>query len=59
MFPACKLICFCICSEVSSGSEEAEIDEDGVFRRKGWTWHLCYSGLTQPFPSPLSRWMVK
>jgi len=22
---------------VSSGSEEAEIDEDGVFRRKGWT----------------------
>jgi len=23
--------------EVSSGSEEVEIDEDGVFRRKGWT----------------------
>jgi len=34
---------FCICSEVSSGSEEAEIDEDGVFKRKGLSSHSAVS----------------
>ena len=34
MLQFCLYIC---CSEVSSGSEEAEVDGDGILKRKGLT----------------------
>ena len=45
VLPSCKYFCR-IFLEISSGSEEAEVDEDGVFKRKGrtiiWVSVYCY-----------------